>query len=333
MQGRLETATFTSEALRGNPLGDPAERSLLLYLPPGYDRVGRFPVVYFLHGFTGSVHSWTNFTAFVPTVPERLDALVAAGAIPEVVGVFVDGWTGLGGTQWTNSPSVGNYCDYLARDVVGFVDGRLRTVARAEARAVVGKSSGGYGALVMARHHPDVFAHVASHAGDMAFEYCYLPDFPRAAAALQDTDPAAWFRQMRQRAREKKLRGDDHPVLNLLAMAAHYSPLPGAPLGVDLPFDPATARIRPEVWARWLEHDPARFVPASLDAFRRLRSIFVDCGARDEFHLSWGARMVVESLRAGGVEVVHEEFDDGHRDTSYRYERSLSYLVPRLARS
>jgi S-formylglutathione hydrolase FrmB len=333
MQGRLETATFSSQALRGNPLADPVERRLLLYLPPGYDQGGRFPVVYFLHGFSGSVHSWTNFTAFTPNVPERLDALVASGAIPEVIAAFVDGWTALGGTQWTNSPSVGAYRDYVARDAVAFVDARLRTVPLAEARAVVGKSSGGYGALVMGRHHPDVFGHVASHAGDAAFEYCYLGDFPRAAAALQGTNPEAWLRDMRRRAREKKLRGEDHPVLNVLAMSAHYSPRPGAPLGLELPFEPATARIRPEVWSRWLEHDPVRFVPASLDAFRRLRSIYVDCGARDEFHLSWGARMVVESLRANGMELIHEEFDDGHRDTNYRYERSLSYLVPRLARS
>ena len=60
--------------------------------------------------------------------------------------------------------------------------------------------------------------------------------------------------------------------------------------------------------------------------------MFIDCGTRDEFHLRWGARMVAASLRQGGVEVVHEEFDDGHRDVNYRYERSLSYLLPRLVR-
>jgi hypothetical protein len=75
-----------------------------------------------------------------------------------------------------------------------------------------------------------------------------------------------------------------------------------------------------------------RFVPANPEPFPRLRSLFVDCGTRDEFHLRWGARMVVESLRAAGIEVVHEEFEDGHRDTGYRYERSLAYLAPRLVR-
>jgi S-formylglutathione hydrolase FrmB len=231
-----------------------------------------------------------------------------------------------------NSPAIGNYRDYLARDVVAFVEQKLGTLSRPEARAIVGKSSGGYGALVMGQHHPDVFGHVASHAGDAGFEYCYLPDFPRTAAALLGTDPASWLDAMRLRARETKMRGDDHAPLNILAMAAAYSPRQDAPAGLELPFDPETARIRPEVWERWLSHDPVRFVPASLDAFRRLRSVFLDCGTRDEFNLRWGARMVAASLREGGVDVVHEEFDDGHRDVNYRYDRSLSFILPRLGR-
>ncbi len=333
MHGRLEWAEIESEALAGNALGDPTRRPLLVYVPRALDGgVARVPAVYFLHGFTGSARGWANVAPFQPSVPERLDALVAGGALPPLLGVFVDGWTALGGSQWVNSAATGRYRDYLARDVVSFVDGRFPTVARAAARAVVGKSSGGYGALVMGAHHPDVFGHVASHSGDSAFEYCYLPDLPRVAAALEDTDPAAWLEGMLARARETKLRGDDHTVLNALAMSAAYSPRAGAPLGLDLPFEAGTARLREDVWARWLAHDPVRFVPRHLESFRRLRSVFVDCGTRDEFHLRWGARMVVEALRAGGVEVVHEEFDDGHRGTDYRYARSLAFLAPRLER-
>jgi poly(3-hydroxybutyrate) depolymerase len=333
MLGRLEWLEIEAPSLDGNALGDPERRPLLAYLPPGYGVAGadHFPSVCFLHGFTGSARAWANATPFAPSVPERLDALIAAGA-PPAIGLFVDGWTALGGTQWTNSAAVGRYRDYVARDVVAAADRALRTVPLAAARAVVGKSSGGYGALVMGAHHPDVFGHVASHAGDAGFEYCYLPDFPGAAAALQGTDPRAWLDGFLDRARTTKARGDDHAVLNILAMAAHYSPKAGEPLGLELPFDPGTARVREEVWARWLEADPVRFVPLHLDAFRRLRSVYVDCGTRDEFNLRWGARMVVEALRAGGVEVLHEEFDDGHRGIDYRYARSLGHLLPRLAR-
>jgi len=336
MEGRLDLAWLESPSLAGNPLGDPTRRPVYLYLPPGH-RPG-LPAVYFLHGFTGSAHSWVGFQPFAPTVPDRLDALVASGVVPPVVGVFVDGWTALGGSQWTNSTAIGRYGDYLAGDVVAFVDHRAGTLAAPAARAVVGKSSGGYGAMAMGRLHPDVFGHVGSHAGDAGFEYCYLPDFPKAAGPLLGTDPARWLADMRQRARATKLRADDHATLNVLAMAAAYSPhpdpatAPSGSAGFELPFEPETARLRPDVWARWLACDPVRFVPEGLAAFRRLGSVYLDCGNRDEFNLRWGTRMVADALRRGGVEVVHEEFDDGHRDINYRFDRSLGYLVPRLAR-
>jgi S-formylglutathione hydrolase FrmB len=331
MQGRLEWLEFEAIALVGNPLGGPARRPVLVYLPPGYDEAReRYPAVYFLHGLTGSARAWVNTTPFAPSVPERLDELVSGGA-PPAIGVFPDGWTALGGTQWIDSEGVGRYGEYVARDLVSFVDASLRTIPRSGARALVGKSSGGYGALALASRR-EVFDHVASHAADAGFEYCYLPDFPKAAAALQDTDPAAWLDGFLERAAHARPRADDHAVLNVLAMAAHYSPKQDEPLGLELPFHPATARLREAVWARWLEHDPVRFVPRRIEAFRRLRSIYVDCGTRDEFNLRWGARMVVEALRAGGVEVVHEEFDDGHRGIDYRYASSLGHLLPRLAR-
>jgi pimeloyl-ACP methyl ester carboxylesterase len=332
MQGRLVELEIDSPALAGNPLGDPSRRLVLAWLPPGHG-AAPLPAVYFLHGFTGSARGWTNVSAFAPTVPERIDALVASGELPPFVGVFPDGMTALGGTQWTNAPAVGRYQDYVADDVVREVEARLGTIPRREARAVVGKSSGGYGALRMGGERPDAFALVGVHAGDACFEYCYLPDVPKAAAALLGSpDAAAWLEAAKRRARETKLAGGDHAPLNVVAMAAHYSPDPAAPLGLELPFELPTGRLREDVWARWLAHDPVRYVPARLEAYRRLAGIFLDCGTRDEFNLRWGTRVVAALLRDGGVPVEHEEFDDGHSGTGYRYDASLRFLVPRLAR-
>jgi acetyl esterase/lipase len=135
---------------------------------------------------------------------------------------------------------------------------------------------------------------------------------------------------MLARAREGTARGDDHAVLNVIAMAAAYSPRADAPLGLELPFDLATGRLRDAVWSRWLACDPVRFVPARRDALARLRSVYLDCGTRDEFNLRWGTRMVAESLREAGVAVEHQEFEAGHRGIDYRYARSLAHLGPRL---
>jgi pimeloyl-ACP methyl ester carboxylesterase len=331
MQGTLVEIEIDSPALAGNPRGDPARRLVLVYLPPG--GAAGLPAVTFLHGFTGSARGWTNVSPFAPTVPERLDALVASGAIPPVVGVFPDGMTAFGGTQWTNAPAVGRYQDYVADDVVREVEARLGTIPRREARAVVGKSSGGYGALRLGAERPDAFAAVGVHAGDACFEYCYLPDFPKAAAGLLGApDAAAWLEAAKRRARETKLGGGDHAPLNVVAMAAHYSPDPAAPLGLALPFEPTTGRLREDVWASWLQHDPVRFVPARMDALRRLAAVFLDCGTRDEFNLRWGTRIVAGLLRDGGVRVEHQEFDDGHSGTGYRYDASLRFLVPLLRR-
>ena len=335
MKGTLEIHEVHSPALEGNPLGDPASRRMPVYLPPSYAKSAeRFPTVYFLHGFSGSGLSWLNTSAFGPNVIDRLDDLIASGSIPAVIAAFVDGWTALGGSQWINSDAIGRYREYLSRDVVSHVDQQLRTVPKPTARAVVGKSSGGYGALIMACRHSDVFAHAAAHSSDAYFEYCYLPEFPKAAGALLKAGGhEAWFREFVRRARETRARSEDFPVVNMIAMSAAYSPKKGEPMGLELPFDLETARIRPDVWGRWLVNDPVRFVPRSLPAIGKMASLFIDCGIRDEFHLRWGARMLVEELRAAKIDVVHEEFEDGHMGINYRYDRSLLYLAPRLARS
>ncbi len=334
MNGSVRVCEIHSPALSGNPLGDPDRRQTPIYLPPGYERTSnRYPVIYFLHGFCGQGQSWLNVSPFSLTPLERLDGLIASDAIPPVIGVFADGWTALGGGQWINSEATGRYEDYLSQDVVGFVDRTLRTVPSSAGRAAVGKSSGGYGALAIGCHRPEVFGHIGAHSADAYFEYCYLPTFPKAAVALKDSAGIAqWFDAFIARARETSMKSDDFHVVEILAMSAAYSPKMGEPMNFDLPFETATGRIRTDVWERWLENDPVRFVPARISSLRRLKSIFIDCGSRDEYYLQLGARMVAEVLTRAGIELRHEEFDDGHTGTNYRYAESLKYLAPRLAR-
>ena len=332
MKGSLEIQPFHATSLEGNALGSATERPLVVYLPPGYSTSSeRYPVLYFLHGFNGSGLGWLNVTPFAPSVPERLDGLIAGGKLPPAIGVFIDGFTELGGTQWDNSEGMGRYRDYVVRDVVAHADSRFRTRVDAASRALLGKSSGGYGAILIGGLHADVFGHIASHAGDAYFEYCYLPDFPKAALQLlKGGGVAPWYHDFLRRGREARHKGDDHAVINVLAMAATYSPKASEPLGLELPFELQTAAIREDVWARWLERDPVRFVPHRLDEYRKLKSIFIDCGTRDDFNIRWGTRMVAAALRKGGVAVVHEEFEDGHMGINYRYDRSIGYLLPRM---
>lgn len=327
MNGQIVVERIRSEALVGNALNDPTERELYLYLPPGYAREKderRYPVVYCLTGFTGRGQMLLNAQSFSPNLAERMEKLLASGAASEMILVMPDCFTRLGGSQYLNSTATGRYEDYLVNEIVSFVDARYRTVAAPGGRALMGKSSGGYGALIHAMRHPDIFGLAASHSGDCYFEYCYLADFPKTIKAIKG-DPAGFIERF---WREEKKGKNDVPALNILAMSACYAPDPtaAAPLGFQLPFDLTSGEINWAVWERWLEHDPVRLVEKYADNLRRLKLLYVDAGTRDEFALDLGARVLCERLRAANVPFLHEEYDDGHFNISYRYDRSLSLI-------
>jgi enterochelin esterase family protein len=115
-------------------------------------------------------------------------------------------------------------------------------------------------------------------------------------------------------------------------MAAHYSPNPDSPhLGIDFPFDLETGVFKPEVWERWRAWDPVNMVEKYAENLKKLRLVYIDCGARDEFNLQWGARALVAELKRHGLAPRYEEFDGGHRAVSYRYDVSLPLLAKALA--
>src|SRR3954453_19600180 len=151
LAGALNRLVVESELLAGNPLGDPARRPLYVYRPPGVDldRSDGGPAVYVIQGYTGQLDMWLNRTPFEPTMVERVDAMFAAGDCPDAIVVFVDAWTSRGGSQFLNSAGTGPYMDYLCDEVVPFVDGRYPTLADRDRRGLTGKSSGGYGAMVV----------------------------------------------------------------------------------------------------------------------------------------------------------------------------------------
>jgi S-formylglutathione hydrolase FrmB len=328
-QGRIAVERIESRVLVGNPLGDPAARELFVYLPPSYDSdpARRFAVVYCLTGFTGRGQMLLNSQAFTPNLAERMDSLIARGQVSEMIVVMPDCFTRLGGSQYINSTATGRYEDYLIEELVPFVDARFRTLASRERRAVMGKSSGGYGALVCGMRHADTFAAVASHSGDCYFEYCYLPDFPKTVRTLGG-DPEAFLEKFWREERKGK---DDIPALNILAMSACYSPDPAAPLGFRLPFDPVTGKIHPATWARWLEQDPVRMAALYSEQLKSLKLLYLDAGTRDEFWLDLGARTLAARLAEMQVAFIHEEFDDGHFNISYRYDRSLAHISKAVA--
>jgi S-formylglutathione hydrolase FrmB len=334
LAGRLEEHVIASELLRDNPLGDPCDRPLWVYVPPGYDADAsrRYPVVYVIQGYTGHVAMWRNRAPFRQPFTETADAVFASGEAPPALVVYVDAWTSYGGSQFVDSPGTGRYHSYLCEELVPWVDQHYRTLAGAAHRAIAGKSSGGFGAMITPMLRPDLFGALATHAGDALYELSYIPDFGPAARLLRDYDGDIWRWWDDFRSRVSFTKAADLVLLGLLGVAACFSAHEDGT--VDLPFDARTGALRPEVWERWLDWDPVRMAPRYAGALRSLRAIWIDAGTRDEHYLDLGAEAFRQALREVGVtdEVVRFElFDATHAGIDYRYPLSLAWLCQRIA--
>jgi enterochelin esterase-like enzyme len=334
LSGALDSLVVHSELLEDNPLGDPARRPLYVYRSPGVAAGGAqsVPAIYVIQGYSGRADEWLNGVSFEPSMIERLDAMFSAGDCPDAVVVFVDAWTALGGSQFLNSSSTGHYLDYLCDEVPAFVDERYPTAADRDHRGLAGKSSGGYGAMVVPMLRPDVFGALASHAGDALFECCYLRDFPVIARQLRDHFDGSY------EALLEEVHSSDHfdwdrfgSAFSLYAYAAAYTPDPDQPGKALLPFEIETGRLIDEVWAQWLELDPVRMAPRHPDALRSMKRIYLDAGKQDEWFLDLGAQAFSAELTKLGVEHTLELFEGKHGGMTYRYPGAIRELVLALA--
>jgi S-formylglutathione hydrolase FrmB len=333
MHGVLDRLVVESDLLAGNPLDDPATRPLYVYRPPGVelDHPRPLPSVYVIQGYTGQLDMWMRRDAFEPTVIERIDALFATADCPPAIVVFVDCWTSYGGSQFVNSIATGPYQDYLCDEVVPFVDSRYPTAADRDHRGLTGKSSGGYGAMVVAMQRPDVFGAFASHAGDALFEACYLADFREVVRTLREHFDSSYDVFFERLAEQDHLTWDRFgSPLETYGYAACYSPDPGRPGEALLPFDVTTGMLIEDVWAQWLQMDPVRMAPNHADALRSMRRIHIESGRSDEYYLDVGATAFAEELRQLGVDYTLELFEGKHGGLSYRYPGAIRDLVVAL---
>ena len=328
-QGKLDELEIESELLRGNPLGDPHVRPLWVYLPPMYEAETEraFPTIYLIQGMTGQLDMWRNRSAFRPNVPELVDRLFAEEDCPPAIVVFVDCWTAYGGSQFIDSPGTGRYLGYLCDEVVPFVEARYPALPGRDHRGLTGKSSGGYGAMVVPMVRPDVFGALASHAGDALFECSYLPNFPALARLLRDDFEGSWDVFWEQFRASERFDMDRFENFDLIGYAAAYSPDPERPGKALLPFDVTTGRLIDDVWELWLEKDPVRMAPRHADALRSMRRVHLDAGKEDEWYLDLGAQAFSEELDKLGVEHTLELFKGKHGGLTYRYPGAIRELV------
>ena len=330
-QGKLIEDRITSSSLEGNLLGDPATRRMMVYLPPSYDTSSsrQYPTVYLLHGFLGNYtfFAW-SMNAFAQSMGMDLgldiraiaDSLIAAGATEEMIIVMPDGLSSYGGGWYERSPVIGNYRDYIARDLVAYIDGKYRTIPNRGSRGISGHSMGGYGALCLAMEYPEVFGAVAAMSPGFPNDFSvpptpidgFIAENPDTLGEPVILDPAKDTMELMPIA--GVIFTTNFSTNALYAMAAAFSPDPDdPPYYVDLPVRYPEKSIVQDVWERWIERDLVHLIARKgTNLFGT--PIFVDQGVGPTVIMPEMPNVdrVVAALREAGLDCTYEEVDGDH---------------------
>jgi len=326
-RGELRRLDLGSQCLRGNFWQDPARRDVLVYTPPRFDAQRAYPALLVLAPFAGTGEGLLAHGLSDVAITTRFDRMILDGCAP-FIAVLPDVMTSLGGSQFRDSPAIGDYATYVLREVRAAVAAALPLTGRWGA---IGRSSGGYGALALAMDAPGELHAVASLAGDMGFDLAYLGDISHAVSGVQRAGGLDRFvEHFWAQARPGQ---DTFAALNVLAMSCAYSPdMTRAPIPARLPVNMLTGEVDFDVLQGWRAHDPIERASTEGEGLAKLDMLFFDAGDRDEYNLHLGARRFAARLRALGIDHVHEEFSGGHRGTSYRYDAVVPRIIAALER-
>lgn len=325
--GIIKVERFESKVLKNNPLKDPYIRDIMLYLPSQYSqsKSDGYVGIVFLQGFGSNSQSFFNFDPFVENIEDKTNRLIREQKCGPLVMIFPDCFTKLGGNQYINSIATGNYEDYILNEIVPHVQQKYNI----SSFGAMGHSSGGFGALTLGMHSPKIIQGVANHSGDAGFEYCYLPDFPVALTSIMEAGGVKkWFKMFWEKQNKKNHR--DFTTLNIMAMAAHYSPDDKEEMKIQFPFDLGTGEFLDKVWKKWKKWDPVNLIQKYKENLRKLKYLYIDCGTKDEFNMNIGANLLHKKLTSYDIKHDYEEYNGGHRNTSYRFDISIPKLYDRL---
>jgi S-formylglutathione hydrolase FrmB len=262
-QGTLEQIKVLGASLQGNLEGDNPERDVFVYLPPSYakDSGKRYPVVYFLHGYGVGAQVYVKQ---VLNLPESADKAVAAGA-QEAIVVLPDAFTLYGGSMYSSSPTTGDWESFVSRDLVAYIDGHYRTVAKRESRGLSGHSMGGYGTLRIGMKHPEVYGALYAMSSCCLLNQAPNQEAVEAQIARMAKGPIAAERSF----------------ANVLeAQASAWAPNPqNPPYYFDWPY--ANGEAQPVVQGKWAANSPLIFVDQYVPALKSYDAIMLDVGDKD----------------------------------------------------
>jgi esterase/lipase superfamily enzyme len=310
--------TINGRSLKGNLPNDPEEREVIVLERNVNDKT---PALIGLAGFFGSSVSFLNRSY------SSHDFFRAMGRISERKSssflIFLpDTMTSYFGNQYVNSTAVGNYEDFIVKDVLNFINSKYgrRKVG------LFGKSSGGFGSYNLASRHPEIFDGFIDVSGDSGFEYCYLKDFPDAISQLEGTTIKKFMKHFNEKPRPNN---SELGTMNTIAMSAFYSPNGSKGVGFDLPFSTKYHTFREDIWGKWLEFDPLRNIEERIENIRD-QKVILQVGKRDEFSINIGMKGMSKLLTKNKIRHEYKEYDEGHFGIEYLYEDSIPSLIDAL---
>ena len=308
IRGTIERFSFSSANLE-NRIGDPVEREVMVHISPG--GVGPLPCIIYLAPFTGTGFARANWRAFSETLPQRHERLVKSGVMPPSILVMPDTFTSLGGNQFIDSDIVGDWGSWLKEDLRNEINSRYDV----SGFGLVGKSSGGYGALVRGMLD-DCWGAVACHSGDCGFELLFGIEMGSTLTQIKNHGGMAGF--LNYVKDSKSLKPDDFHTLMIAAMASTYS-------DGTLPVD-ENCIFDDEKWAEWRSWDPLNMI----EDHRTLPPCWIDVGDSDQYNIQFGLRQL--HARMSELQIAHEweEFPGTHSGIDHRLDLSLPWIANRI---
>jgi enterochelin esterase-like enzyme len=304
----VEHITVHGKALEGNLEGDAVDRDVFVFLPPSYqkDKHRRYPVLYALHGYSIGAEQWSHEIH----VPQTIEGAFAQGA-KEMIVVLPDSKTVHNGSMYSSSVTTGDFEQFVAHDLVAYVDAHYRTIPDRLSRGLVGHSMGGYGATRIGMKHADVFGSL------YIMSPCCLSPRPAGPANAE----------MSKTLEAVKTPADSASLPFFaraqLATAAAWSPDPkNPPLYLDLPTK--DGEPQPDILAKWAANAPLAFVDQYIGALRQYRAIALDVGDQDGLRVD--TAKLHDVLDKYGIANSFEVYSGTH--TSKVADRIQNHVMP-----
>jgi enterochelin esterase-like enzyme len=295
-------------ALEGNLEGDAVDRDVFVFLPPSYARENhrRYPVVYALHGFSIGAEQWTHEIH----VPQTIEGAFAQGA-KEVIVVLPDSKTVHNGSMYSSSVTTGDFENFIAHDLVAYMDSHYRTLPNRLSRGLVGHSMGGYGTTRIGMKHADVFGSLY-----IMSPCCLSPMTGRA----ENPEMAKTLEAVKRPEDSAKLSFFPRAML---ASAAAWSPDPkNPPLYLDLPTK--NGEPQPDVLAKWTANAPLAFIDQYITNLRQYCAIAIDVGDQDDLRVD--TAKLHDVLDKYGIANSFELYEGTH--TSKVADRFQNHVMP-----